>query len=245
MKTSSKKNFVMMVAALATVFSMAAFTLPEPPAETDPGDNIIRLVFVDHLKAGLIEQDVFVEKEANSGQVFRVLPGEEDAFMNTPVYGTAQIQKHNPFNAELAGPYQKGKALDMTLADWLKAEGTAAYSCEDGWGNLTATFKNLVPNATYTMWHFFMAKGDTQPFVGTLDIPVGARDGSETEFTTDKEGNASINVRFETCLQLGQIQLASGLAVAWHSDGKTYKSDPGPFGQGTHVQLFAMLPDAN
>jgi len=35
-----------------------------------------------------------------------------------------------------------------------------------------------------------------------------------------------------------------GLAIAWHSDGKTYASDAGPFGLTSHVQLFLLLPPA-
>ncbi len=33
------------------------------------------------------------------------------------------------------------------------------------------------------------------------------------------------------------------LVIAYHSDGNTYGPDPGPFGTGSHVQLFVPLPD--
>ena len=32
------------------------------------------------------------------------------------------------------------------------------------------------------------------------------------------------------------------LAINYHSDGKTYKADPGPFGIYSHIPLFVMLP---
>ena len=83
----------------------------------------------------------------------------------------------------------------------------------------------------------------TEPFTGTLDIPVGERDGSQSVFTTDKEGKAKVDIRFERCLELGNDQLMSGLAIAYHSDNKTYASSAGPFGKASHVQLFAMLPN--
>ena len=102
-----------------------------------------------------------------------------------------------------------------------------------------------MPNATYTMWHFFMPKPPTIPFTGTLDVPLGDRDGSQSVFTTDADGKATINVRFETCLQLTEDQLMGGLAIAYHSDSKTYGVLPGPFGKVTHVQLFSVLPDAD
>ena len=74
---------------------------------------------------------------------------------------------------------------------------------------------------------------------------MGERDGTQSVFTTDADGKASLNLQFERCLQLANSQLASAVAIAMHSDGKTYGPDPGPFGSATHVQLFAMLPHVN
>ena len=54
----------------------------------------------------------------------------------------------------------------MTLGKWLGASGTATYECEAGWGTLKASFENLAPNTTYTMWHFFMPAPPTVPFMG-------------------------------------------------------------------------------
>ena len=45
-------------------------------------------------------------------------------------------------------------------------------------------------------------------------------------------------------LQCPRGRLVAMLALAWHSDGKTYYSDAGPFGLTTHVQIFTMLPGA-
>lgn len=205
----------------------------------------IDIVFVDHLTAGLVEQDLFVEKTPGSGEVYRVLPTERATYMDAALYKSANPQKHDPFNAYNAGPFKKGEDSGMTLRDWTQARGTATYECEEGWGRFKAEFSGLVPNATYTMWHFFMAKEATDPFPGTLDLPMGDRDGKQALFVTDAEGNASMDISFDKCLQLGEIQLASAIAVAYHSDGKTYGTSPGDFGTVTHVQLFAILPDAD
>ena len=89
-----------------------------------------------------------------------------------------------------------------------------------------------------------MAKTPTQPFAGTIDLPLGDPNGEQSVFTTDENGKAKIEKKFDRCLQLGEIQLMSLLAIAYHSDGQTYKGDAGPFGKGTHVQIFAVLPDA-
>ena len=202
--------------------------------------TVIELTFVDHLTAGLIEQDVFVKK---GSKVYRVTPEEREQYIDAEIFATRKTQYHDPFDKAKAGPYKKGRSFGLTLGDWLKASGTATYTCESGWGELTAEFKNLMPNAVYTMWHAFMAKPPTDPFIGTLDVPIGNRDGSQSVFKTDAKGNATLNIKFETCLQLTDEQLMSMLAIAYHSDGQTYGVLPGPFGKVTHVQLFAMLPE--
>lgn len=205
----------------------------------------IEVTFVDHLKAGLIEQDVFVTKDEGPNKVFRVFPEERETYIDAPLYKSKQAHEHNPFDKTHAGPYKKGEDLDITLGDWLEAKGTASCSCEGGWGKISASFEKLMPNAKYTMWHAFLAKNNTDHFIGTFDLPVGARDGSQSVFKTDKNGNAKLEVAFENCLQLTDSQLMSMLAIAWHSDDKTYGVEPGPFGLVTHIQLFAMLPDVD
>jgi len=218
------------------LFLGSAFTIT-------PVHQPVELSFVDHLKAGLIEQDVFVEKVPGSGLVYRILPEERDQYLDAPVYSSAITIHHDPFDAQKTGPYLKGKPLGLTLKKWLSASGTATCTCEGGWGNLKASFENLVPNSVYTLWQFFMPAPPTQPFTGTLDIPLGERDGSQSVFVADANGKANLDIRFERCLQLGENQLMGGLAIAYHSDNQTYASDPGHFGKTTHVQVFAMLPN--
>ncbi|MEM8508635.1 MAG: hypothetical protein AAF717_12435 [Bacteroidota bacterium] len=231
-----------LITAIVTITGAILLSSYSSGGVFDPPTKI-ELVFVDHLKAGLIEQDVFVEKKAGSGQVYRVLPSEREKYLSAKIYTIAQAEHHDPFDPKNAGPYKKGKSLGMTLADWLKGKGTATISCEEGWSTFTAEFENLVPNATYTMWHFFMPAPPTVPFTGTLDVPLGDRKGAQSVFKTDNKGNASLDVTFEHCLQMSGDQLMSGMAIALHTDGKTYGPDPGAFGKDTHVQLFAMFPD--
>ena len=227
------------------LFAIALACMSFTSTPTDPPTaQSFKLTFVDHLKAGMIEQDIFVEKVKGSGQVYRILPNEREKYLDYPVYATKDAQKHDPFFEENAGPFAKGASMDMTLRDWLTAKGEATCSCEEGWGVYDASFSGLIPNATYTMWHFFMAKPPTYPFPGTLDVPLGNRDGTQSVFITDDQGNGQMQVRFENCLQLTDSQLMSGVAIALHSDGKTYGFSPGPFGLYTHVQLFAVLPAA-
>ena len=205
-------------------------------------NNTHELIFVDHLKAGLIEQDVFIEKVPGSGLVYRVLPQERQQYLDAPLYTIETPQPHDPFDVNKSGPFKKGQSLGISLRDWLGATGQATCHCEGGWGTFNATFENLIPEAVYTLWHIFVPAPPTEPFTGALELPMGDRDGTQSIFTTDCEGNAEVNLRFERCLELGNHQLKTGVAIAYHSDRKTYASSPGPFGKVTHVQLFAMLP---
>ena len=88
-----------------------------------------------------------------------------------------------------------------------------------------------------------MAMPPPEPFTGTLDLPLGARDGSESEFVADAAGNAQFQHTFQPCLQMSDTWTTSMLAVAYHSDGKTYGGSPGAFGYNSHVPLFLMLPN--
>ena len=205
----------------------------------------LELTFVDHLKAGLIEQDVFVTKAEKEHEVYRIFPEERETYLDATLFKSQQPQTHNPFDRTLAGPFTRGESIDVTLRQWLQARGTAKCTCEGGWGKVSASFENLMPNAVYTMWHAFMAKDNVDNFIGTLDLPIGERDGTQSVFRTDASGKAQLDVKFEKCLQLTDSQLVSMLAIAWHSDGKTYGITPGPFGQVTHLQLFALLPDVD
>lgn len=239
---NSYKTVILTYTLTVSLFLLSSFTNDSRQCDDEP-EKGITLTFVNHIAAGLIEQDVFVEKVPGSGEVYRLLPAEIDQYLDAKIYSIREPLHHDPFDREKVGPYAKGRDLGMTLGEWLNASGTANFTCDEGWGTLKATFDNLLPNSTYTVWHFFMPAPPTVPFTGTLDIPLGDREGTQSVFTTDENGQAFLDVTFERCLQLSGDQLMSGMAIALHSDGQTYGPEPGAFGKVTHVHLFAMLPD--
>lgn len=196
--------------------------------------------FIFHIDEDLAEQDVFVEHLPGSGQVYRPTKGERD--MSLPLYATADPVEHAPFEPDKLGPWKKGKPLGITLGQWFEGTGKGSYTCRDGKGHVAIKFSNLVPNGVYTMWHDFMAWPPTVPFIGTYDLPIGARDGSESVFTTDAKGDALFERTFKPCLQLTGEHLAAGLTIAWHSDGKTSGPEPGEFSTLTHVHMYSGLP---
>lgn len=204
------------------------------------------LGFVDHLKAGMIEQDVYVKKGSGSNMVFRVTKKERAKYLNAQLYSTSSPVHHAPFDMSKLGPYKKGKKLGMTLGQWLSGTGKASYSCKEGKGTISASFKKLVPNGLYTLWYALAAKSHMGcancPFA-TLDFPVGNPKGTNNIFTANGAGNAKFHSSFSPCLTLGNSMVIPMLAIAYHSDGKTYGPGPGPMGSVAHVQLFAPLPD--
>ncbi|WP_170387941.1 hypothetical protein [Ruegeria atlantica] len=201
----------------------------------------IEMAFVDHIEAGMIEQDVFVARHAEDNTVFRVTTEDYQQYFENTVYTTAEMTPHDPMNVDAVGPHPIGFDLGISLGDWLAASGTASYQCSDETGEISVVFTGLVPNGLYTLWTFYMPVPFTEPF-STYDIPIGARDGKDSVFRAGPEGSAVFELAFEPCLQGSSSQLVSGLAAAYHSDGKTYGHEPGTMGDKTHVHLFAVLP---
>jgi hypothetical protein len=218
--------------------SVYTFAFLVTPVVATAGDTV-ELTFVDHIKAEMIEQDVFVDKMSD-GTVFRVTKEDAGKFNDAQVFRTAAPVEHAPMDATKIGPYPAGSPLDFTLGEWLSASGTATLTCNNGNGSLRAEFQNLVPDGLYTMWNFFA--GQQLAKFHTYDLPVGAPDGSEAAFKADEKGHAIYEVSFAPCLQGTTPQLMAGLAIAYHSDGMTHGYEPGPMGNKSHVQLFTAIP---
>jgi hypothetical protein len=223
---------------------------PEPAVEAsaavpagEPVSYSFDVAFQTHLDINLPEQDVYLEREPGSGEVWRVTVGDND--MSASLYKTSERIPHNPFDPAALGPHPKGEAMGMSLGQWLKQRGTGTYSYENGVGSLDLEFTNLVPNGVYTMWHAFVALPPTTPFSGILDLPLGARDGSESVFVADENGDARFTHSFTPGLQMSDVWTTALLAINYHSDGKTYGALPGDFGLNAHVPLFLMLPNRN
>jgi hypothetical protein len=201
------------------------------------------LQFINHLQGGMPEQDVFVEKVGNTGQVFRITDAEKDGFINATIFSTAKPTDHAPSDLSAIGPFVKGKSLGVTMGKWLAAQGSGSYQCSNGQATVKANFSGLIAGGVYTLWYVFSPSPPAQPFV-SLDLPLGARSGAQALVKVGADGKASYTSSFKPCLQLGGEQALTLLALAYHSDGKTYGGSPGPFGSATHIQLIAMLPMA-
>lgn len=223
-------NFLKIL-ALALVAATAAIGFAQ-------SDYVVDQAWMSHVQAGMAEQDVFV---ARDGSAFRM---PADALADgTPLYAAAEPVEHNPGDPTDLGPFPLGEPLDATQATWLAGEGDVSLTCAGGLGELSASFRQLMPNAVYTVWHSLVATPLTVPFKA-LDIPVGPLDGSANEFRTDASGAAEFHLELDACMQLSHPNVTSALAIAYHSDGRTYGLEPGDFGLNSHIHLVTFLPPA-
>lgn len=187
-------------------------TAPEKPAAKEP-TNVIR-----------VEGD----------------QGRDPLNLAKTVYAAATPIEHDPFKLgeNPLGPFPKGKSLGFTLGQWLAATGIGIYSVDGDNAQIELSFKNIVPNGVYTMW---CSRINLPPSFNIVDEPCGASDGSESSFTADASGNGAFFVKLKA-LEQSTNETISVIALAYHSDGKTYGASPGDFGLSTHVQLAYMFP---
>lgn len=129
------------------------------------------------------------------------------------------------------GPFPKGASLGFTLQQWLAATGSGAYTITGDKAELNLAFQKLVPNGVYSVW---CSRLSFPPNVKIVDTPCGAADGSQNAFKADAQGNATYTVKTKA-LPDSTKETATVVALAYHSDGKTYGAKPGEFGLNSHV----------
>ena len=147
------------------------------------------LVFVNHILAGMPEQDVYFPTE--DGMVQRIAGDVPLSSIGSPLYMAAEAQEHDPLmlSDEPLGPFAMGEELGMTLGAWLKASGSGTYAVDGNRAMLELSFHDLVPNGVYTVWCSVLAM---PPDFLITDYPCGAEDGSNNMFTADESGDAII-----------------------------------------------------
>lgn len=229
---------------LLSVSVAGAWLIAPPPAGADEHEVVHDVEMQTHVELGFAEQDVFVETEAGSSSVVRpdVDDADDDETRAKALYAAVRAIEHDPFRLSDAplGPFDRGRRLGLTLGEWLDAEGSGTYTVAGDEARLELEFEGLVPGGVYTVW---CVRASMPPETGGEDLPCGAADGSENAFEADDDGSASIELDMAP-LEASSETEVSLVAVAYHSDSKTYGEAPGEFGRYTHVQLAWMLPAA-
>lgn len=204
-------------------------------ATTVSAGRVDKLRLTTFIERGVTERDVLVEKEGlAAGMVDRVSPFEIKgaAILSKPVYATTKGNTVAAAFGRTPGPFPKGPALGFTLGQWLAARGTGTRAVDGDTVELKLSFRRLVPNGVYTVW--------CVP-VGGEDAPCGAADGSQNLIRADVSGNARFEARM-TPIPAQMKTTGTIVALAYHSDGKSYGKIPGMFGQYVHVQLVFVVP---
>jgi len=134
-----------------------------------------------------------------------------------------------------AGQTGVGLALPndtVTLADWLKAEGTMTVVCNnDGTSTVTIAVKNMLPNRIYSVWQA----------LGGPNFAAGPFGGLPNVLATDGQGNGVYRRTVNYCpnnLQEGERPLL-WVDLLVHSDQMVYGAIPTtkPNSVDAHVHL--------
>lgn len=196
----------------------------------------VAVQMVSHIAAGLAEQDVFIERaDVPAGQVIR--PDANDAKNSTqPLYASATPVNEDPFKvgSTPVGPFPKGKALGITLGDWLAATGSGTYTVDGDQAELQLTFHNLVPNGSYTL---LVPRISYPPKFNVVPAMVGAADGSQAQFQADQAGNADFHLKMPA-LPESSKETGTALMLVYNSEG----AFRGEGGKNLHMLLFYFLP---
>ena len=227
------KAFVLLLTALILYFTLTLNVFAQVTTN---------LNFVNHIQANLPEQDVFLVSPDDPKKVVRIEKGEATVSGNLAksVYSSGNVTEHDPFKLGPSplGPFAIGKNLGLTLEEWLAGTGTGTYMVAGATAQLDLNFKKLVPDGVYTVW---CSRLTFPPNPQVVDRPCGAADGSENSFKADAEGNGQFKLTMNP-MEESTKETVSLIALAYHSDGKTYGEKPGDFGFNSHVHIFAMLP---
>src|SRR5438552_9579531 len=120
----------------AVIALLAIIALPMHSVSASPTKQVVNVQFVNHIQAGLPEQDVFIESSSATNQVIRV---EGDAAKDASnlaktVYSTEAATGHDPFKLGPSplGPFPKGANLGFTMGQWLDATGSGSYTVNGG-----------------------------------------------------------------------------------------------------------------
>jgi hypothetical protein len=151
------------------------------------------------------------------------------------------VQDPMTMNTELF-PVLAPDGHQVTWGEFKKANGTAKMTCVEGGTNLSVTFKDLIPQGTYTAWLVlfeapgFLAKG-FEALTGFS--PAGPADGSQSVFKADASGNASLTVLTPSAMAANAVKTPAPtipgclldayevhIVGLYHIDGKTCGSNP-------------------
>ncbi len=142
----------------------------------------------------------------------------------------------------------------VTLVEFNAVRGSATAECVKEGTRVALQLTGLIPNGVYTAWtDIYNAPGFTPELAFIPDFArvgigaLGATDGSESIFKASPKGEASLSA----VIPAGPLSVFGEIGAcaldeyefqiwgAYHIDGKTYGTKPGP--DGTWAGIFSAL----
>ena len=206
---------------------------PILPPLPQPISEVVEMEFLNDMASVQMEmpmQDVYLD--AGNGQVMRPTVVNADTLAQ-PLYRSSEEVELDLFEPPFdTGPYPKGEPLGFTLADWVAATGQGTYTVKGDRAVIDLTFDKLVPNGVYTVWCLVWNFEEV-----VSEVPCGALDGSENTFVTDANGHGEITIEVDAFAPSTE-EAINEIAIAYHSEGKTWGEWVGPHGLEAHVQMW-------
>lgn len=147
---------------------------------------------------------------------------------------------HDPFRLgpQTLGPFPKGDALGLTLAQWQAARGSGIYTVDGDKAELALSFQRLVPLGSYSLW---CGRETLPPSYTEVERPCGAANGSDNSFKADAQGNAAFHLRMNA-LRASTREARTILLLEYDRHVQMWDEGMGGYGWNNHVQLFFTLP---
>ena len=258
-----RRSIMLLAAVVLLATSSSASDLPaRSQATSSPWEVDVVLRSSIYLPTPRPIQDVFfMLNNSTPDMVYRIerQQAEEPTNLALTAYATVNATPHDTYKvtANALGPFPKGADLGFTLEQWLAAIGTGTYVERDGNATINLTFRDLVPNGTYSIWRHQVTMPPNYSYVYS---PLGAPDGSQNAFQADAAGNATFRLDFAALPASTNLSFPDYVAmyvtrkvpvtanvtwtlipVIYHSDGQTHGAVPGELGKDAHVQLVHLM----
>lgn len=164
---------------------------PLPLTASSPKSTIL-VTWIDRVFLALFNKPPdYVINPAWLNVPLRDVPVNVDfAFMQTaPLRG---VREAEPLELAQAEP-----ANDITLGQWLKANGVATIECSDDTATIRLRMSNLIPNRMYSVWATMGAPTPPgSPAPNAFPIPLG---GAPNTFMTDENGEGAFKRWVKFC----------------------------------------------
>jgi len=164
------------------------------------------------------------------------LPEPDDGLLNIPISDMFRISDFNGLRTQLPrmgevppNPFPQtlgAIADDLTLQDWLSADGDMQIRCNRGRSTeISASYRNLIPNGMYSVWGIWITTPPGEQAPTLAAIPFG---GVPNAMVASERGRA----RFSREMNFCPFDIAPDgstllyVATAYHSDNAMYGGVP-------------------